>query len=876
MLYLLVFLSGLAGLVYEILWMKQLGLLFGSTSQAAATTFAAFFAGLAAGSWFWGKRAAKMKNPLRVYAGLEIGIATTALLYFVVLGLFYRIYPSLYQNVNSPALLLAAKFGLALLLIFPPSFCMGGTIPVMAQHVIRKMSSFGKTSALLYGINTLGAALGAFLAGFHLPLWLGFRGTCMAAMAVTGVVACTAWRLAGTGVRSPAVAKAMAGTQESGVKKKKSKRDSLNLTRDSRLLTPGSARRTILPLCFLSGFGMLALEVVWTRMFAQVLENSVYTFSVILVVVLLCLAAGAYFSSLLAKLRVAPLYLLAVLALMGGVAVMVTPLVFMHLTDSMQILVSKGSWASYVMLIFRNVSLTIAPPALLLGMVFPYLMKVEERHAESAGQSLGRMSAINTLGAILGSLLCGFVFLGTLGMWRTMQVISLVYLVAAVLIPTGRSYASIVLKVAGGIVIVSQLILLDPSDLPVTSVDKMRHSEVILETWEGSDCTVAMAEDRYGMSIKINSHYGLGSTGAMMQEKLQADVPLMIYPQTESIFFLGMGTGITAGSALDPQHSNVTRIVTCELVPEVITAAKKYLTNIEGFDFTGGLFSDPRATVLAEDGRHYLMAANDSFDMINSDLFVPYRSGAGSLYSKEHFESAKDSLEPGGVFFQWLPLYQLTESEVMIITRTMLEVFDQVTLWRNNFQPGEEVVALAGHADKTPLPACNIDNRANKRLAVQGRTRADLTQLALPFDPQTILFFYCGNVTEASDLFDDYPVNTDDRPLIEYMAPRTYRNLKDTATPWFVGPRIARLVEAIQRACPPETDPFLVNRSPANRKLPAAGIAFHRARIWDVIGNDTECRKAWIQFLRNWIPQESGVRSQGSDPLPEARSADWD
>lgn len=833
MVYLLVFLSGVAGLVYEVLWMKQLGLLFGSTSQAAAVTLAAFFAGLAAGSWVWGRRVAQLRNPLRLYAWLEGGIAVTALLYFGILALFYQLYPSLYQGVHSALLLMAFKFGLALLLVFPPAFFMGGTIPVMGQHVIRVRSAFGTTSALLYGVNTLGAATGACLAGFCLPLWLGFKGTCGLAMAVTVTIAWVAFQL----------------SRHTGA-------DLHGQKLEERLPAERGARWPLLLIGFLSGFGVLALEVLWTRMFAQVLENSVYTFAAILVVVLLCLAAGAGISARLARLPVSPRTLLAVLLLAGGLAVSLTPFVFLWLTDGLQILVSAGSWLTYLGLIFRNVLCAIALPALLLGMLFPFLMKAEEQHAGSAGQSLGVLAAVNTAGAILGSLACGFLFLGKFGMWGTMQGLAALYLVAALFFPVGGARASVVLKSASAGVLILLFTGLDPKKLPINSVDRLRGREEILETWEGSDCTVAVARDRYGLSIKINSHYGLGSTGAFIQQKLQSDIPLRVYPSTKSLFFLGLGTGVTAGSALDPQFSNVTRVVACELVPEVITAAKKYMTAVEGQDYTGGLFKDPRATVLAEDGRHYLMATHETFDLINSDLFVPFRSGAGSLYSKEHFQSVKERLAPGGVFFQWLPLYQVTETELFVIARTLLEVFDQVSLWRNNFQPGEEVIAFAGHKGRAPLPACGGDSRAERLASVEGMGYRDMTRLALPFNTETMLFFYCGNLTGAKELFEEYPVNTDDKPIIEYRAPRTYRNRKDAAIPWFVGPRLAQLVDEVQKRCPPATDPLLAGRSPAERRLPLAGSAFHWARIWGVIGDENECQQAWQRFVAAWTAGE--------------------
>jgi len=483
-------------------------------------------------------------------------------------------------------------------------------------------------------------------------------------------------------------------------------------------------------------------------------------------------------------------------------------------------------------------------------------MKTEERYVSEAGRSLGALAAINTAGAILGSLLCGFFLLEHYGMWSTMRILAVLYTAAALLIPTGWGYVRMMQTAAFALLLILNFTALDPSGLPINSIDRMRADEQIVETWEGSDCTVAVARGPHGLSIKINSHYGLGSTEAYMQEQIQSDLPLMVYPETSTIFFLGIGTGITAGSALHSQFSNVTGIVACELVPEVLVAAEKYITSFGGYDYTGGLFEDPRARVIAEDGRHYLMASGETFDMVNSDLFVPFRSGAGSLYSREHFESVKASLEAGGVFFQWLPLYQLTENEVYVIARTMLEVFDQVSLWRSNFQPGEEVIAIAGHKGGLPLPSSDIDSSEDKRIAVEGKTSRDLADLALPFNPQTILLFYCGNLTEARELFAEYPLNTDDRPIIEYMAPRTYRNRKDASVPWFVGPRLARLVDRVQELCPPDRDPLLVNRSAGNKRLPAAGRAYHWARIWEVIGDREKCRESWDIFVDEWTAVE--------------------
>ncbi|MDX1683061.1 MAG: fused MFS/spermidine synthase, partial [Phycisphaeraceae bacterium] len=619
---------------------------------------------------------------------------------------------------------------------------------------------------------------------------------------------------------------------------------------------PGADRRRVVLtlICFLSGFGFLALEVLWTRMFMQVLENSVYTFAAILVLVLLALAAGAFVSSVLARVSREPLHVLSQLLLIGGLAVAVTPFVFIEVTDGGQIIASRGSWSSYVSLIFGRASLVIGPPALLLGAVFPFLMKTEEQYVRTAGWSLGRLGAINTAGAILGSLLCGFVFLGTLGMWTTMQLLAATYLLAGLVLPLGRGKTAIGLRVIGAVMLVLLFTLLQPSRLPVTTTDPGRsYQETVLATWEASDATVSITEGPYGRMIRLNSHYGLGSTGGRPGEVFQNDLPLMVHPDPDRIFFLGMGTGITAGAALDPQF-DVERVVACELSPQVIDAARQYFTDIDGVDYTNGLFDDPRASVLAEDGRHYLMATEQRFDVINGDLFVPFRSGIGSLYTREHFQTIRDRLEPDGVFFQWLPLYQLTEYEFSVIARTMNEVFDQVTLWRGRFH-NDRIVALAGHRDGKPLTAPDVDRRDELIAAVAGKTVYNLPNLQVPLNRQTSLLYYAGNLTKAADLFGDYPVNTDDRPVIEYMAPRSYRQDQYGASPWLQDSRLIELFEKLQQISPPDQDPMLANLSETDRRLPEAGLHLYRAQFNLLTGNVPQSRRAWAVFQRELAGQ---------------------
>jgi len=867
-LYAMIFLSGFACLVYQILWMRQLGIVFGNTSHAAALTLAVFFAGLAIGSWFWGRHCPRLVKPLRTYGWLELGIAITGTAILAAPRLCITIYPMLYGQDGTGFGLTAFKLLWTLIMVFPPAFLMGGTIPVLGQHLIGVQKEFGATAARIYAVNTIGAACGAFATAFVLMWLLGFQLTCLVAVGVSSAVAALAFILSrhDTGLRDPALANGIANEAPQGNKKPLStkKRNKSPIPPPAPILS----RKQIACLAFVSGFNILALEVLWTRMFAQVHENSVYSFSTVLIIVLVCLALGATLASRLAGRPSSAPQTLVVLTALGGATLCATPFVFMAMTDNLSMLPTDTSFASYVVSLFTTGFATIGLPCFLLGAVFPFLMKGEEKFTTHPGKSIGMLASINTLGAILGSLACGFLLLHWLGLWRSMQWLSAIYLIVAVMMPGAKNNISRRAKLGALVMLLLVFTGLNPTRLPVTwTKDTRGGTETLLEKWEASDCTVTVVKNaNEDLLIKINSSYTLGSTESYGPQIYQARIPLLAYPETDSVFFLGMGTGITAGEALNrDEFKNVKSVVTCELSPSVVAASKKYFSGgPDGPDLTNGLYRDPRSRVLIEDGRNHLMGTHENYAMINADLFLPYRSGAGSLYSREHFQQVKNRLTPSGVFVQWLPLYQVTEFEFGTITNTMLSVFPQVSLWRGNFQPGGEMVALIGHQDSSPLPTCTLDVERDKQLAVTDATHLDIQQLMLPINEQTILLFYCGNLRLAADLFASYPINTDDKPIIEFGTPRTLDRTANGKDPHFLGNKFvankfANMVDSLLSRTPPASDPLLASRSLSNLKLPYAGAAFHRANIAYALDNEEQLKIYWQQFLNHWSkPTESG------------------
>ena len=300
------FASGAAGLIYEILWMRQLAQLFGSTSQSAAVTTAAFFIGISAGSYYFGRQVARLVNPLRTYAWLEFGIVLAGLFFYLLFQVYYSFYDTIFTTfAASSVVFIVVKILLAMLLICPASFLMGGTLPVMGEYLIQDRAELGRWAGTLYGINTLGAVFGATAAGFFLPRLLGINLTYGIALALSLTLGVAAWLLSMLAQKS-------------------------NETAQVRVQEPSAQRWSIGRfglmefVALLSGFLSLGMQVLWIRMFVQVLQNSTYTFSAVLVVFLSALAIGAFLVRLMVSRIPANLTTLMFLMVAAGICLLYT------------------------------------------------------------------------------------------------------------------------------------------------------------------------------------------------------------------------------------------------------------------------------------------------------------------------------------------------------------------------------------------------------------------------------------------------------------------------------------------------------------------------------------------------------------------------
>ncbi len=821
----LFFVSGFAALVYQVLWVRELGLLFGGTAQAAALAISIFFAGIASGSWAWGRFAPRFRSTLPWFGVVEICAGFSALGHFFLLDAYHALYPWLYAVAgHSPALTLGMKILVATIILFPPAFFMGGTLPLMSQYVIRQHNRIGRVGARLYAVNTAGSALGALAAGFVLPMAMGFRNAYLLAVGLDVCVGLLAIVLTWTAMarrfeRTPAAPEPAAALVPAG----------------PAWTPPGAALPAglIWVIAFGSGFATLATEVIWTRLFSQVLQNSVYTYSLVLTVFLVALALGAALSSFLCReWRFEPPLVLGVLLGLSGLATASSPWIFHEVTNGLTYLGGSRGFGGYIAAVTGAAVLTVLLPGVVLGAVFPYLMRMAQSDGRQPGEVIGRLLSADTGGSILGALAGGFVLLPLFGAWRTLLLLAALYpmMLAALVLRnmTRRRLGMAACAAAASLVLAS----INPQALQRVQLGAPVGDRII-EVKEGAHATVAVVEAiRGGQAIRVNTHYVLGSTRNLFPEQNQTVIPMLAHAAPESVFYLGMGTGITAGASL---AFPVERVVVCEILPEVVELAGRHFE-----PWINGLYRDERVTIHAEDGRNCLARSPERFDVIISDLFTPWKQGTGNLYTLENYQTAKTRLNPGGVFVQWLPLYQVSDLELGVIARTMDEVFPQVTLWRGDLFPSRSIVALVGQREAAPLEPGVIAPNGRILDPEGGRSAAYYEAL--------VLRHYSGNVTE-SGLFADYPLNTDAYPIVEYSAPRSHRKVFTGEARFLIGGAREEMYENLRRAVPPARDPYLAALTKEQLGYVEAGHAYSQYVFLSEQRRQEEADQRYGEFL---------------------------
>jgi len=618
------FLSGAAGLVYEVVWTRLLVLRFGNTAWAASVVLAGFMGGMGLGSWL----AARGRGGLRLYAALEVGIAAWALLL-----------PALLPPLGAAAAATGGGPALHALFVLPailvPAAFMGATLPALGRAVTGR-SRFGP----LYAANLAGAVAGTLATALALIPRLGLRGASLCALAAN--------LAAGVGALliRPAASAPPAPAPAGGL--------------------PPRAGRVAAALA-LSGLAALALQVIWTRRLVVALGLTTYAFAAQVAAYLLAAAAGAALGTrAAARARAPERLLLLCLVAAGGAAVLmarVSEVVFPALPIDEPAGVAS-SWTAWVGFLFLRALLLVAPPAFLFGAAFPAASRVLREDPTAVGRAYGANSA----GAAAGAFAGGFLLIPSLGVERALQAGAALAVLAA--LPLARPLAGLALAA------LAALLAALPPPPPAMARESFlapRGGGRLLFHREGPTASVAVVEVPAGRLLYIDGFLSSGTSVHALYMRMLGHLPLLFAPEPRRALVIAFGTGSTAGSAA--LHGGAGLDVV-ELSPEVLEAAPLFAA------VHGGVLDDPRTRLHVDDGRRYLEASRERWDAITLEPLLPCFPGAIALYSREFYALARERLTRGGALCQWLPAQAQSADETRSLARAFVDVFPGATVWQ--------------------------------------------------------------------------------------------------------------------------------------------------------------------------------------------------
>lgn len=842
---LLYLLAGVAALGVETVWMRWLRDLLGATAPAASATLLAFFAGHALGAWWCGRRAAGFARPLAAYGWIELCAAAGALAAPALLALGELFLGSVYDALlGSPDLLNGARLGVALAATLPASFCFGAGFPAIGEAAVGSAEALGRRATALYAFNTLGAALGAALAAFVLPGRIGVWASYTAALLLLAGVALGALaldRLGGAPARAasgvPGDASAPAGR---GL---------------------GAPLSLLVVVAALAGFCALALQVLAVQSLGLVLNGSVYAFGAVAVTVLVCLAAGSALVSVLERRTgFDPATLLGVALVGAALLAALFPAALARATGGLGSVGGGSPGLAYLAAALFTALATAGPVLLAAALLLPLCFALAGRRdgpGPGAGALLGQLVAANVVGGIAGALCAPYLLMPGLGLWGAFLAVAAVYALAAILLPARVPQQR--RRRLGALLVGSLAVLGLASPLAVGGAG-LRADEELLFSETTPAGLVQVVERPGGRLLRIDHHYALGGTAEQVHEERQAHLPLLLARAPRRVAYVGSATGISAGAAL--LHP-VEELYVVELVPGVVRAARRFFA-----DASRGVYESSRSRVVLDDARNFLRATGERFDLVVADLFVPWRAGTGSLYTREHFEAVRDRLRADGVFVQWLPLYQLSRPELEVIAATFLDAFPRTAVFRGDFYGRFPIAALVGFAGEPASPAA-VSEAARSLAAAGVRDR-------WVSDPLGVWALYVGPLGAMSSTLEALPRNRDDLPWVESVAAGGHAGGERGKVDPVVGSAWMRFAEPLRVAAGGVADAIYPGLGPDQRRAVRGGALLQRAGALWVAGRADAAARAFADAA-SLLPERLVARAEADvtaaelwvvEPLP--------
>jgi spermidine synthase len=657
----LCFLSGFSALVYEVVWVRILTLVFGTTISAVAIVVAVFLGGLGIGSIYFGKQADKTNNHLRLFSYLEFGIGGTVLIILLVFDLLPELYRAIYISLNTSQISITLIAVISILVMLVPTFLMGGTLPLLSKIYIRKQKNVGKGVGILYAINTLGSIIGVFLTGFFLIAYFGQSATQIIAITINLMVGGVAVLL----------------SQKYRVLQHREKIDAPASS------YPGYIGNIILGAITIAGFCGLAYEILWTRSLHIFLANSTYSFTSVLIVFLAGIGLGSFLYSRYLKNKKPFILLLSICQGGIGVYTIITAL-FLNALPRVLFAIKHVLNIPILRIMLPGLLLSLVIvliPTLLMGITFPLVCKIYTDTIRRLGQSVGRVYFANTAGNIIGSLVAGFILISVFGIIKGIIFVAFIniglgffLLVFEPHLLNKRRYYTAYICLIAIVLFVAHIAAKNPMVLPPSIFRTPARSDKILYYNETPEGTVIVNEDRFTgiRACYVNNSPVCGTTyDALKVVKMLGHLPLLANPDAHNVLIIGFGTGITASAAA--QHE-LDRIDCVEICPGVKQAAQ-FFSN-----FNRNVLRDPRVRFIENDGRNYVLLTKKKYDVISCDPTHP-TLGCNNLYTREYFTLCKKILNKNGVICQYLPLHKLSPAEFKTLIKTFYSVFPHTTVW---------------------------------------------------------------------------------------------------------------------------------------------------------------------------------------------------
>lgn len=751
--------SGFISLVFQVGWLKMLLTVFGNTVWAASTLLTAFMAGLAIGSWLFGRIADRTGSPLRLYGFLEGFIGIYGILTLLVFNKLHLVYIPLYDLSGGDNVVMGfIKFFLALVVLLPPTICMGATLPLLARQFTRDVSTAGSSIGSLYTINTLGAVLGTFVSGFFLIPLLGLRITVLIAGAANFII---------LAIILPVTRGETAKWEGKGLFKLKRKE---------------VEARWVMGVYFVCGFAALAYEVLWSRLLTLHIGSSVYAYSIMLAVYLLGVTLGAGMMSYYVERIRNPARVFAFIQLVLALDLILIINQFGNLSRTIgamgDVLAGQG-YLSYVLTLFISTLQLLILPTVLFGASFPLAVRLFVKKKSELGRDTGSLYAANTLGTILGAFCAGFLLLPLVGAQKGLLVIASMNLVLGTyLVFKGRGpkLKKLFTTAAAFLLFFGGYFLLTYENQVILTADVFQdgeRTEVKLLAFEEDIYAAVTVEERKEVrgtwrQLSMNGVNVAGTSCELFSiQKLQGHLPLLLHENPKSVLHIGFGSG---GTAWAVSRYPVEKITIAEISRSVIKKAAKYFHMVNH-----GVLEDPRVEVAFTDGRNKVLADKQTYDVILSDSIHPRFSGNGSLYTYDYYQLLKKRLKPGGVVSQWLPFYSITPRNFKMIVKSFYEVFPNTSVWFPNSTINAYVIVI-GKLDNGKIDYAGME----KKLAIP-EVHADLAEINTE-TPYKILDFFLFANEKVGEFVGDVPLHTDDNMAVEYLSGRA---LSKSVTSYF-------------------------------------------------------------------------------------------